>query len=67
MVAIMVPDVAGGAPEQKPLAANVANKVCGLQQVSVVLLRRTDFVILTVGCCSNALYHKVNVLHVTRC
>jgi len=37
VVARMVPDVAGGAPEQTPHALNEANKVCGLQQVSVAL------------------------------
>jgi hypothetical protein len=37
VVARMVPGVAGGTPEQTPQAVNEANKVCGLQQVSVAL------------------------------
>jgi hypothetical protein len=62
----MVPDIAGGAPEQTPQAVNEANKVCGLQQVGVTLQWCSYFVILTIGCSSNALYHMVSMLHVTR-
>jgi len=37
VVARMVPEVAGGAPEQTRQAVNETNKVCGLHQVSVAL------------------------------